>query len=197
MRFSLGVVLTLFFSFPVLANEVRFVKLDEECRKLANKSEKWEVVYDSKTELYWEVKTDDESPRHYNKRYFWGGENIPGYKGTPKTYGDWNLLVNYVNESKLCGFNDWRVPTIEELASLATGSKKTGGKHWETKGNSRGRVYINPDYFPHVLKMNAPFFWSTKFYEQGAYGFGYHFGSDAGVMIDWMGSSVMLVRPKP
>jgi hypothetical protein len=198
MKFRFLTLLTLFVTLisPVLAEEPRFVKLDDSCHKLPKSSEKWEAVYDSKSKLYWEIKKDDSSPRHYDKLYFWGGRNIPNYKGVPKTYGNWNPLVEYVNESKLCGFDDWRVPTIEELASLASGSKRTGGKFWKTKGNSWGRVYIDPTYFPHVLKMGAPFFWSTKFYEQGAFGFGYQFGGDAGVLIDDMGARVMLVRSK-
>jgi hypothetical protein len=181
---------------PALAGESRFIKLDKDCNKLSNKSKKWEAIYDSKTELYWEIKKDDDSPRHYDKRYFWGGDNIPEYKGIPKTYGNWMPLIEYINSNKLCGFDNWRVPTIEELASLASGSKKQGGKYWETNDNNWGRVYLDPNYFPHILKMDAPFFWSNKFYEHGAYGFGYQFGGDAGVLIDHMGSRVMLVRSK-
>lgn len=179
-----------------LAGEPRFIKLDGACNKLPRASEVWEAVYDSSTDLYWEIKKDDDSPRHYDKRYFWGGENIPGYEGVPKTYGNWNPLVEYVNSKKLCGFDNWRVPTIEELASLASGSKKHGGKFWATKDNLWGRVYLDPNYFPYVLKMDAPFFWSVKFYEHGAYGFGYQFGGNAGILIDDMGARVMLVRSK-
>ena len=173
----------------------RFTKLDKDC-KVLNNTPTWDVVFDTSTNLYWEVKTSDDSPRHFNATYFWGGENIPNYSGKPKQYGNWNKLVNYVNGSRLCGFNDWRVPTIDELRTLTTFSKSSKGKYWKTDAQVWGKVFIDPSIFPHVLEMNPPFFWSTDFYEQGAYGFGFQFGGDAGVLIDDKGSRVMLVRGK-
>jgi hypothetical protein len=78
------------------------------------------------TGLSWELKTDDGGVHDKDNRYRWGGT------GTERTgaqrnaeqqsgsifYDDWNSLVSAANNEKLCGFEDWRVPTIEELKTL-------------------------------------------------------------------------------
>jgi len=179
------------------ADDSRFIKLDFTCKELAKTSTQFEVVYDSSNELYWEVKTDDGSVRSFDKKFHWGGDSIPDYKGVPKQLGNWNSLVEYVNTRRLCGFDDWRVPTIKELASLSTGSFKGDGKYWPTKANWIGKVYLNPLYFPNILKTTIPFFWSTEFYSEGAYGFGFNVGNSGGVMLyEDEPASVMLVRKK-
>lgn len=73
--------------------------------------------------LTWELKTDDDSVHDKDNVYRWGGT------GAEKTgtifFDDWNNLLEKTNSEKLCGFEDWRVPTIDELKTLVmdTGTK--------------------------------------------------------------------------
>ena len=78
-------------------------------------------VQDNVTGLMWERKTDDGTAHDKDNTYQWGGVTAQGrdHPSRQGTYYDgWNVLVNHANNNNLCGYNDWRVPTIDELGSL-------------------------------------------------------------------------------
>jgi len=147
---------------------------------------------DQETGLYWEVKKNDDSPRNYKSKYFWGGLGLPDKPDVPKQYGDWNELVEYANSSKLAGFTDWRVPTLNELRSLRT--KKGSNGFWASPKSSRGKIFIDPALFPLTNLLEYPFYWTTTYYHEGAYGVGFQTGLESGVLIDHDGAYIMLVR---
>jgi Protein of unknown function (DUF1566)/Bacterial Ig-like domain len=64
-------------------------------------------VTDNVTGLMWEVKTDDGGLRDKDNTYT---NEVVG--GTASTF------VTSVNSAGLCGFNDWRLPSVEELQSI-------------------------------------------------------------------------------
>lgn len=68
--------------------------------------------------LTWELKTDDGGIHDKDNVYRWGG--LGAEKTATIFFDDWNSLLNAANTEKLCGFNDWRVPTIDELKTLIT-----------------------------------------------------------------------------
>jgi len=72
--------------------------------------------------LTWELKTDDGGVHDKDNVYRWGGF------GAEKTgtifFDDWDSLLKAANTEKLCGFDDWRVPTIDELKTLITNTEK-------------------------------------------------------------------------
>jgi hypothetical protein len=72
--------------------------------------------------LTWELKTDDGGIHDKDNVYRWGG--IGAEKTGTIFFDDWNSLLNATNTEKLCGFNDWRVPTIEELKTLVTSAER-------------------------------------------------------------------------
>ncbi|WP_044412773.1 Lcl C-terminal domain-containing protein [Thiomicrospira microaerophila] len=80
----------------------------------------WACVKDNHTGLIWEVKTPARSGGIHdaNNSYRWGGKTalLTGEFGI--RYNDWYVLVDGSNNKKLCGFNDWRVPSQEELLSI-------------------------------------------------------------------------------
>jgi hypothetical protein len=138
--------------------------------KILNASAKsWDCVLDEITGLLWEVKkgTDkaygnrglhdsDDEFTWYNPNVYtnggllgdWnkGSNQCAGYKvDQPATYCNSGEFASRVNQQGLCGFKDWRVPTMTELTSLT---------HY---GRSDPAVDIN--YFPHML-MNGQYYWS-------------------------------------
>jgi hypothetical protein len=66
-------------------------------------------VQDNVTGLMWEVKTADGGLRDMNKTYTNLGDN---------SAGDASAYVTAVNDTNLCGHNDWRLPTADELQSI-------------------------------------------------------------------------------
>jgi hypothetical protein len=129
----------------------------------------WDCVLDEVSGLLWEIKKDMDGA--YGNRGLHDGDDIftwynpnqttnggllgdwnseskqcAGYKaGQPATYCNMEEFTLRVNQQGLCGFNDWRVPTVTELATLI---------HY-------GRSYpaVDADYFPHMQK--AQFLWSS------------------------------------
>ena len=57
---------------------------------------------------YWLPPTVTGNVLDQNHLYRWGNA----------VYGDWDYTIATVNSNSLCGFNDWRVPTAEELQQL-------------------------------------------------------------------------------
>jgi hypothetical protein len=98
-------------------------------------------VLDNVTGLMWEVKTNDSSPglRDWTKTYT---NNLDG------TSTDASGFVTAVNASNLCGFNNWRLPTVDELQSIVDYGATTGAK-------------IDATWFPNT---QPGIFWSASPY---------------------------------
>lgn len=129
----------------------------------------WDCVLDEITGLLWEAKKGADGM--YGNRglhdsddlFTWYNANVKtnggavgdwnsqhnqcaGYKaGQPATYCNIEEFASRVNQRGLCGFKDWRVPTLPELATLT---------HY-----GRSDPAIDTGYFPHLLK--AQFYWSS------------------------------------
>ena len=102
---------------------------------LAGSTALWSCVKDNLTGLTWEVKTADGGLRDMNKTYTNYGDN---------SVGDASTFVTMVNAAGLCGYRDWRLPTIEELQTIV---------------NYGGTPSIDNTFFP-----NTPpnVFWSSS-----------------------------------
>lgn len=105
----------------------------------------WYCLRDNVTGLFWEVKTADSNPsfsrHHASNTYTWykDGNNPLGTAGTAGTCADspcdTDAYVTAVNQQGYCGSTSWRMPTADELQSLA----------------DYGRINspaIDTDYFP-------------------------------------------------
>ena len=93
-----------------------FTKLDSSGLELDATSLIWSCTRDNVTGLTWEIKKETSGPRSNDLRYRWGGQGATVY-GT-EFYDDWNSLIESANSDLLCGYDDWRVPTIKELQSI-------------------------------------------------------------------------------
>ena len=123
-----------------------FTKLDSSGNPLAASATEWSCVQDNVTGLIWEVKTDDGGIHDKDNRYRWGGVSAIGSANREGTYyDDWDSLVNGANSTELCGFDDWRVPDIEELRSIVD--------------YSRYYPSIDVDYFPNTESYR---YWSAS-----------------------------------
>ncbi|CAK0763599.1 conserved exported hypothetical protein [Gammaproteobacteria bacterium] len=92
----------------------------------------WACTRDNVTGLTWEVKTADGGMRDLNHTYTWS--DAANYAAS-------------VNAVGLCGFNDWRVPTVKELQGIV---------HAGTSSPS-----IDTTYFPNTL---SNWYWTSTTY---------------------------------
>jgi hypothetical protein len=121
----------------------------------------WACTRDNVTGLIWEVKTDDGGLRDQNDTYSWyntdpstnggaagtdnsGRDTCNGYDAEkPATYCNTQAFVARVNTTGLCGYSDWRMPSVKELEGIVSCDRD-----WPA---------IDTTYFPNTL----PFvFWS-------------------------------------
>ncbi|NEX18481.1 MAG: hypothetical protein C1943_18250 [Halochromatium sp.] len=130
-----------------------YTKLDAQGRELPADASAWSCVRDNVTGAIWEVKTDDGGLRDKDWTYSWydpdSPDGVPGTEdgGTCATAGrcDTEKYVEDVNAQGLCGFSDWRMPTIKELAGIT---------HL-----GRTDPSIDTGYFPNTL---SSWFWSAS-----------------------------------
>jgi hypothetical protein len=86
-----------------IINEPSYTKLDETGTPLPDDASAWTMIKDNVTGLIWENKSDDGSIHDKNNKYAWQEAQ--------------DVFIRELNENRFGGATDWRLPTIEELAS--------------------------------------------------------------------------------
>ena len=123
-----------------------FVKIANSGQPLDAKADRWECVEDKSSKLTWEVKKDDGGIRDKDYTYTWlrgifgenkGVSNGGRCKGGVKC--DTYSYVRAMNEQKLCGYSDWRLPTRKEMETLVD------------YNNTAKEATIDKTYFPEAV----------------------------------------------
>jgi len=132
-----------------------YTKLNSEGDVLSDSATSWTMVKDNVTGLMWEVKTNKDGIKNYNdphdadNTYTWydpdpttNGDDA----GTPGNRTDTKDFIDALNNAKFGGFDDWRLPTIKELAYLVDYSVSYSGPT------------VNTSFFPNT---KASDYWSS------------------------------------
>jgi hypothetical protein len=131
-------------------NPPSYTKLDSNGNALAVSATSWAMVRDNVTGLTWEVKDKDgvqnyDNPHDADNTYTWYDPSDP-YPGTPSDH-DTDDFLDALNDARFGGFDDWRLPTIKELAYLVDYSIPYPGPA------------INTTYFPNTVLSS--YYWSS------------------------------------
>ena len=126
--------------------ETNFVKISDSGEALADNEASWDCVEDQQKKLIWEVKKNNGGIRDKDYTYSWLhtiDDKINGTGNGGRCKGgvncDTSSYVRAMNEQKLCGYSDWRLPTRQEMETLVDYS--TTPQH----------ATINRTYFPEAV----------------------------------------------
>lgn len=148
-----------------------FTKLDSWGNPLNNGAAHWYCVRDNVTALTWEEKANDAGLRDKDYTYTWYDPNpttnggAEGVAGGGQCAGDISCdtyhYVLAVNAQGLCGYRDWRLPEVDELASLVDYGVASPGPTLDTRWfpNSNGWGYWSAS----PLAGNAASAWLVYF----------------------------------
>lgn len=152
------------FDFSKISNSGAVVGVATE---LGSGPNDWACTRDNLTGLVWEVKVDDETHlRHRGWGYSWY-DSVNNFQGSPgveshsttlcqdpsKQRCDTEKYVEDVNAAGLCGATDWRMPTVQELFSIANLGL--------TQSTLGPRAALDWDYFPILPTTTQKRYWSA------------------------------------
>jgi len=140
-----------------------FTKVDANGSEVLANATQWSCVKDNVTGLIWEVKTTDGGLHDASWTYSWlntTGINNGNYTGT-SSFGecgdsvaagcDTEKFVAQVNAVGYCGANNWRLPSMTELANLVNYNHSISS--------------LDPAYFPNE-NLTIGLYWSATPYAQ-------------------------------
>lgn len=126
---------------------------------------KEECVIDKVTGLTWEQKTDDGGLRDKDNTYTWynpDNRTNGGDKGSENNGKNTHEYIKQLNASNYCGYNNWRLPTYDELNSIVD-----YGRH-------------NPAINPIFSNTQSSLYWSSSpnaNYYSNAWGVDFNYGN--------------------
>lgn len=132
-----------------------------------NSSVDWRCTLDSTTNLMWEAKTNDNNLHDKDWTYSWFEPDTTkngGYQGGSENGGRCNgvvkcntdVFIKAVNAEKLCGKENWRLPTKQELEKLVV---CPNGETPNRSANATSDICLetNPPLDPYNPRPSIPF----------------------------------------
>jgi hypothetical protein len=123
-----------------------YVKIANSGQPLDETADTWECIEDKSSKLTWEVKRNDGGIRDKDYSYSWlrgNDSEIKGVSNGGRCKGgvkcDTYSYIRAMNEQKLCGYSDWRLPTRKEMETLVDNN------------NTEKEATINKTYFPETV----------------------------------------------
>jgi hypothetical protein len=137
-----------------------YIKYDHNGNMLDDETENWACVRDTNTGLMWEIKSHDDDIRNADNLYTWykpGHEILAGKadggRCTGKTNCDTADYVRAMNDRKHCGYDDWQLPTREQMQTLVDMTSE------------KDEVKINKRYFPNT---RSSWYWTSSDEDNGS-----------------------------
>lgn len=108
----------------------RFVKKQVNGQAIGLLDGPWACVEDRQTGLHWEVKAANENPQFNYSSYSWKvgdvgadnggscGDDRPGHAWVEYARCDTQDLIDHLNQKRVCGYQDWRLPSAIELRTI-------------------------------------------------------------------------------
>ena len=136
-------------------NPMSYTKLDSSGNALPDNAKSWAMIKDNVTNLIWENKTsigkgaDYSDPHNADNTYYWYDSSSTSWPTCTGTLSDTDtaVFISALNTFKFGGYSDWRLPTINELATIVN------------FGNTYPGPAIDSAYFPNTQANN---FWSSN-----------------------------------
>lgn len=145
-----------------------FTRLDNIGDEVDDSEQTWSCIRDNVTGLIWEVKsaateTDLHSSAYSYSWYLsevddeFSGDQSGSLATCSLTECNTSAYVAAVNNAGLCNFNDWRLPSHQELLSLVHFGRQSG-------------PMIDPQYFPFTadLLTSPAWYWTNQSSADGA-----------------------------
>jgi len=169
---------------------IRYIVLRDDRTPSTDKA-RHSCLQDTHSGLVWELKSDQEGLHDWRNTYSWfnptQAHHELDYRGTAdagscnSSQCDTWSFVAAANDEEFCGFDDWRMPSKDEIFSISNLRK------------TKSPPTIDVEYFPHA---QAAEYWTANDYSfqpDSAWAWSFQYGHDR---VDWKKSPkfVRLVR---
>jgi len=159
-----------------LTAQKRFVKFDAHGNRLPANATNWSCVNDLETNLFWVVSMPPFTHAAVERTFRWGGltaleGRLGKYLGDNRralaressalalVFDDWSDLILNRRKTKLCGLDNWRVPSLYELNGLVSCESGKRADLDRGCGKKQKPFAFNTEYFPDTKKG---YYWSSS-----------------------------------
>lgn len=165
----------------IAADKARYIKMDSAGELLDDDEQQWDCVMDNNSGLVWEVKKTDGGVQDKDFTFVWFEDsNLGAIPQAPPNEGRCFYIACYtsayieaLNDRELCGVDQWRLPSQQELATLDHPTQfdpdidnryfpnTVSAEYWSsTQPKNSDTLAISVDFkngFPYVSEKRLPY----------------------------------------